>query len=392
MSDGRHSTTRKPTVVLIGRPAHYSASPYLTADQLCVTNSIFNSLCPQPQRTTTIPSPWSTSVVDLHTGTHLDFKMAPKKAATAAPKTAKQSSKTKAVADEQSNGVTKATARTATKKTVTVKKTEITKKATTSASKDAGKKEAAPKKTATTTKKAATKPTAVEKSTASKKRKADEDVDHEEPKANTSKRRKGDTKSVSPEPPSKHAATAAKKPKVVKPKVIINHAPTQRLDIYVSGEGSQGELGLGAGKGSMNAFKPRLNPRLSAADVGVVQLATGGMHCVALTYDNKILTWGVNDDGALGRDTQWDGGMVDIDDKKSDTSSEDAELNPKEATPAPAEFIDLPEGIAFTQVAAGDSSTFALTDEGQVYGWGTFRVSPSLSLHTNLTDTDNTSL
>ena len=157
--------------------------------------------------------------------------------------------------------------------------------------------------------------------------------------------------------------------------MVINHAPTKRLDIYVSGEGSQGELGLGSGKGSMNALKPRLNPNLSATEVGVVQIAAGGMHCAALTHDNKVLTWGVNDEGALGRDTQWDGGMVDIDDNKSDASSEDIELNPKESTPGAVDFPDDAEDTVFTQVTAGDSCTFALTSEGLVYGWGTFRVS-----------------
>jgi regulator of chromosome condensation len=38
----------------------------------------------------------------------------------------------------------------------------------------------------------------------------------------------------------------------------------------------------------------------------------------------------------------------------------------------------FPEGTVFTQLAAGDSMTFALTDEGLVYGWGTFRVWLSL--------------
>jgi regulator of chromosome condensation len=299
--------------------------------------------------------------------------MAPRKASVKAAEAISTSKKT--AAGKQSDGA-KSTAKSTTKKTSTEKATVT--KTTTTKSKAATKKEPiAKKETATKTK--AAKPASTEKKvTTSKKRKADE-VDDEQPKANISKRRKShDEEEESPAPPAKRVTAAAKKPKVVKPKVVINHAPTQRLDIYVSGEGSQGELGLGAGKGSMNALKPRLNPHLSAADVGVVQLATGGMHCAALTYDNKILTWGVNDDGALGRDTQWDGGMRDVDDNKSDDSSEDAELNPREATPTVVEFEDLPENTIFTQVAAGDSSTFVLTDEGQVYGWGTFRVSSCL--------------
>lgn len=231
------------------------------------------------------------------------------------------------------------------------------------------------KRTAKATTKNSTEQSPAAKAAASNKRKAEEEQENLDPTANAPKRRKETVESAAPALPSKRVATAAKKGKAAKAKVVISQPPTQRLDIYVSGEGSQGELGLGVGNGSRNALKPRLNTLLSAADVGVVQLATGGMHCAALTNNNLILTWGVNDEGALGRDTQWEGGLVDMDDNKSDASSDDAEMNPKEATPTSVDFTDLPEGTKFTQVAAGDSTTFALTDEGQVYGWGTFRVS-----------------
>jgi regulator of chromosome condensation len=225
------------------------------------------------------------------------------------------------------------------------------------------------------------KPSTTDKAATAKKRKAEEDAEDEEPKANSSKRRKGDDESATTTaavvpPPS----PAAKKLKTVKARAVINHPPTRRLDIYVSGEGSQGELGLGPGKGPEHeCTTSHLNPYLSAEHVGVVQLAVGGMHCAALTHDNKVLTWGVNDHGTLGRETRWDGGLVDVDDNKSDASSDDADLNPRESTPMAVEFTDLPEGTIFTQVAAGDSCTFALTDEGQVYGWGTFRVSSHFS-------------
>lgn len=163
---------------------------------------------------------------------------------------------------------------------------------------------------------------------------------------------------------------------------IINKAPTERLNLYVFGSGESGELGLGT-RNSTDVSRPRLNPNLLAASVGVVQVATGGMHCAALTYDNKILTWGVNDQGALGRDTAWEGGLVDIDDNKNDidqapqTSDNDTDLNPREAAPYPVDSSNFPEGTVFTQLAAGDSSTFALTNTGLVYGWGTFRVGSS---------------
>ena len=63
----------------------------------------------------------------------------------------------------------------------------------------------------------------------------------------------------------------------------------------------------------------------------------------------QVYTFGCNDEGALGRTTD------DPDD---------------ESVP---EKVELP--VKVTQVTAGDSHTAALTEEGHVYVWGTFRVS-----------------
>ncbi len=156
---------------------------------------------------------------------------------------------------------------------------------------------------------------------------------------------------------------------------VQNIAPTARLEVFVFGEGSSGELGLGT-KDAIDVEEPRLNPHLDANSVGVVALATGGMHAVALTHDNKVLTWGVNDHHALGRDTTWEGGLRAIDggdDAHSEASVPD--LNPRESTPTAIPTDRLPQGTKIVQVAAGDSTSFVLTEEGKVYGWGTFRVS-----------------
>lgn len=96
------------------------------------------------------------------------------------------------------------------------------------------------------------------------------------------------------------------------------------------------------------------------------------MHTVALTTDSRIATWGVNDNGALGRDTAWDGVMRNA---GADSSDEDDEmLNPHESTPTAIPGDCFAKGTKFVQVAAGDSCSFALTSTGIVYGWGTFRV------------------
>lgn len=140
-----------------------------------------------------------------------------------------------------------------------------------------------------------------------------------------------------------------------------------------------GELGLGDGTKKAEIPGPVLNPKLSAETVGVVQLAVGGIHSAALTHDNEILTWGVNDEWTLGRDTTVDSEKTPID-EVSDNEDEDdkgdveVELNLKEATPLPVDSSHFPEGTVFTQVVATDSATFALTSKGLVYGWGTFRV------------------
>lgn len=146
--------------------------------------------------------------------------------------------------------------------------------------------------------------------------------------------------------------------------------PKKPLSIYVCGEGSAGELGLGP-KNATNVKRPRLNPHLK----GTIDIAAGGMHAVALTADHRILTWGVNDQKALGRDTTWDGGLREVKpgDEDSDSDSEDGDLNPREATPTAIPVDSFPPGTEFVQVAAGDSASFAVTSDGHVYGWGAFR-------------------
>ena len=176
--------------------------------------------------------------------------------------------------------------------------------------------------------------------------------------------------------------TISKPTPVAKSIPAINEIPTTKLQVFVCGEGSSGELGLGT-KNSIDVKRPRLNANLDAKTVGVVHLSAGGMHAVALTYDNQILTWGVNDQGALGRSTNWDGGLRDIeaDGSSSDADSDasDSGLNPFESVPTAIGSDKFPAGTKFVQVAAGDSCSFALTDTGLVYGWGTFRVSNHIS-------------
>jgi regulator of chromosome condensation len=175
-------------------------------------------------------------------------------------------------------------------------------------------------------------------------------------------------------------ATATKPAKVVKSvkstkqtkaKSSLNKVPTIRRHVFVMGDGTAGELGFGAIKRATDVKRPKSNPKLD----GAVHMSIGGMHGVALMHDNSILTWGVNDNGALGRNTVWDGRKNDAaeDDEDSDDDDPGLDLNPYESLPTAVPAESFPAGTIFAQVAAGDSASFALTDEGSVYGWGTFR-------------------
>lgn len=173
---------------------------------------------------------------------------------------------------------------------------------------------------------------------------------------------------------NKSKTTTAEVPRSRAPITPLNQAPTQALAIFPVGSGDCGELGLGPSQ--TGVYRPRFNPYLDPngppSKFRVVQLSCGGMHTIALTADSKIITWGVNDNHALGRGTEWDGGFRDID--AGSGHEEDGELNPYESTPSAIPSSNFPPDTRFVQVAAGDSCSFALTDRGLVYGWGTFRV------------------
>jgi regulator of chromosome condensation len=82
--------------------------------------------------------------------------------------------------------------------------------------------------------------------------------------------------------------------------------------------------------------------------VQCLQVACGGLHTLVLGVRGEVWTFGCNDDKALGRET---------------AEEEDA------FTPG---LVDLPKKAV--QVSAGDSHSAALTEDGNVFGWGTFKV------------------
>ncbi|KAG5440039.1 hypothetical protein PCK2_000647, partial [Pneumocystis canis] len=154
---------------------------------------------------------------------------------------------------------------------------------------------------------------------------------------------------------------------------FINEIPVlkkQKLCVFVFGTGSMSELGLGPEPTGRIVKRPRLNPLLPYDTIGIVDVAVGGMHTAAIDYQGNVYTWGVNDQGALGRDTTWN-----VNQTNSDSDDEQM-LNPKDSTPGKVEGI--PNGVKIVKMACGDSISVAITDQGQVYAWGSFRCSDGI--------------
>ncbi|ENN70867.1 regulator of chromosome condensation [Dendroctonus ponderosae] len=115
-------------------------------------------------------------------------------------------------------------------------------------------------------------------------------------------------------------------------------------EVLVTGSGDVGQLGLGPD------VLEKSRAALVKLDHEIVDVYAGGMHTVCITKKGKVLTFGCNDEGALGRVTD---------------GKEDAEFTPGE--------VELPAKVI--QVTAGDSHTAALLEDGRVFAWGTFRDS-----------------
>ncbi|KAL4906271.1 regulator of chromosome condensation 1/beta-lactamase-inhibitor protein II [Aspergillus multicolor] len=197
---------------------------------------------------------------------------------------------------------------------------------------------------------------------------------------------------------------------------VKNTAPTTKGSLYVLGENDFGQLGMGDRKTYTRPTK-NTTPGLPK----FVQVAAGRWHCIALSDDlKKIFTWGDNSYAQLGRDPpDFKGidttrpseverlarlkaeGKEEEANAKGSKSARSAKKTPKNKknqekpeepkepkepdkpnpdmgteireTPAEVVFPRLRPGSRFVQVVATDTACFVLTEDGDVWGWGTFR-------------------
>lgn len=190
-------------------------------------------------------------------------------------------------------------------------------------------------------------------------------------KADASKRKKPAAAAGDAAKKKKKVATKITKKKKEEPAVLFEGG-----NCFTFGTNPFGALGMGEDvteKPRAGLVELRVQPgkRGAAASTAstsasggapapVVQVVAGGMHTAALSADGTVFTWGVNDEGALGRPT-------------AGSAWEDHKAGDKEdpALPGPARLPrDAPKVV---QLAAGDGFTFALGDDGSVWGWGCFK-------------------
>ncbi|KAM5577870.1 hypothetical protein ABKV19_008281 [Rosa sericea] len=112
-----------------------------------------------------------------------------------------------------------------------------------------------------------------------------------------------------------------------------------RLEVYSWGWGDFGRLGHG---NSSDLFTPQ--PIKALHGLKIRQIACGDSHCLAVTMEGQVQSWGRNQNGQLGLGT-----------------TEDS-LVPQKIQAFQGEFIKM--------VAAGAEHTAAVTEDGTLYGWG----------------------
>ncbi|CAO2832421.1 unnamed protein product [Amaranthus hypochondriacus] len=112
-----------------------------------------------------------------------------------------------------------------------------------------------------------------------------------------------------------------------------------RLQVYSWGWGDFGRLGHG---NSSDLFIP--HPIKALGGNKIKQIACGDSHCLAITMEGEVASWGRNQNGQLGIGT-----------------TEDCQVPQK---------IQAFKGIPVKMVAAGAEHSAAVTEAGEVYGWG----------------------
>ncbi|PKC63099.1 RCC1/BLIP-II [Rhizophagus irregularis] len=103
----------------------------------------------------------------------------------------------------------------------------------------------------------------------------------------------------------------------------------------------------------------------SLDNFNIVDISAGSLHNAALTVDGKVVTWGCNDHGALGRFTETPNSAG----NKAILEAGNFDIG-EEGKPAYAEGLD---DANIVKIACGGNATFVISDQGHLYVAGTFK-------------------
>lgn len=123
-------------------------------------------------------------------------------------------------------------------------------------------------------------------------------------------------------------------------------------EVFSMGSGDCSQLGLGPDEEMRERKHPTKLTVLDKSSTSVIAIAAGSLHNLVLTSKHAVQSWGCNDDFALGRVTD--------------------EWLP-EPVAGPLGKGSQKGGIPVAQIACGASHSVALTEDGDVYAFGTFR-------------------
>ncbi|THH30681.1 hypothetical protein EUX98_g3490 [Antrodiella citrinella] len=142
--------------------------------------------------------------------------------------------------------------------------------------------------------------------------------------------------------------------------------------LFVWGAGNFGQFGMGPD--ALGDFeKPKRNPWIENAieegkfgeeGAGLEAIAAGGLHTLLIDEKGTVWSCGVNDDAALGRITN--------NVPNPDKEGEFLDIDTLTSQPYPLQTL-VDEGFRAVRIAAGDSISAALSDQGDLRVWGSFR-------------------
>jgi uncharacterized repeat protein (TIGR01451 family) len=126
-----------------------------------------------------------------------------------------------------------------------------------------------------------------------------------------------------------------------------NHALALKSDgsVWSWGRNGNGELGLGGAQGIPATVNVPTQVVGLGPGSGVIAIAAGGVHSMALKSDGTVLTWGLNVVGELG-------------------------AGPINNQTAPVQVTGFGQGSGAIAIAAGASHNLVLRSDGSVAAWG----------------------